>query len=190
MAGYSRADELHYRALKKGLEREKILLLARTDLFNKPGSPVYDSWENVLPLLVPISVSLFVLVLVGVIAGLVTLLASVLMYVFWFLPYIKSCVHDRIKERMLLNYHSFSSLWEMEGLALVLSFNKSVGIQSPDGDWKTFIALNLSNLMTEEETDSLLDVEDAIPALEKPEEKQPQKPAIEPRKTDEPTDGA
>ncbi|MCK5296223.1 MAG: hypothetical protein KAJ75_04975 [Alphaproteobacteria bacterium] len=144
----TRVDKLHYKALKIAIETGQVKLVTLDKLLNCAGSPVYNPWDNLMPLLVPILLGLAVLVLIGVIWGLVVMLSGLVVYVLYFRSHIAQTINHRAVLMAISSYESWLSLWKNEGIAVVMSHDSKIGCKSPDGDWKTFVVLNVSELMT------------------------------------------
>ena len=54
MSKPSKADLLIYKALNKAIEKDQLRIYLDYGKINRPGSPVYDAWENLLPVLTPV----------------------------------------------------------------------------------------------------------------------------------------
>ena len=46
MSKPSKADLLIYKALNKAIEKDQLRIYLDYGKINRPGSPVYDAWEN------------------------------------------------------------------------------------------------------------------------------------------------
>ena len=57
----SKADMLIYKALNRAIENDRLRIYLDYDKINRPGSPVYDPWECLLPILVPVLVGLLLI---------------------------------------------------------------------------------------------------------------------------------
>lgn len=62
----SKADMLIYKALNRAIENDRLRIYLDYGKINRPGSPVYDPWECLLPILVPVLVGLLLIFSVGV----------------------------------------------------------------------------------------------------------------------------
>ena len=59
----SKADTLIYKALNRAIENDRLRIYLDYGKINRPGSPVYDPWECLLPILVPVLVGLLLILI-------------------------------------------------------------------------------------------------------------------------------
>ena len=78
MAKPNKADLLIYKAFNKALEQNLLRLYLDTAKINRPNSPVYNPWENLLPLLIPLIVGVILIFVVGILFGVAFILGMVL----------------------------------------------------------------------------------------------------------------
>lgn len=147
----SKADSLIYKALVKAINADKLRIYLDYAKINRPSSPIYNPWENLLPILVPVLIGLMFIILVGIIWGIVFIILMILIYS----AYIKKIMHKKIIERtkhyITESYEKCEELWEFGGLVFVNKDNKKLGCVSPDGDWKEFVVINFADYMTNNE---------------------------------------
>ena len=79
MSKPSKADLLIYKALNKAIEKDQLRIYLDYGKINRPGSPVYDAWENLLPVLTPVLPGLMFILSVSVIFGLSFMIALIMM---------------------------------------------------------------------------------------------------------------
>lgn len=145
----SKADMLIYRALKKAVADDKLRIYLDYGKINRPGSPVYDPWETLLPILIPVMVGLILILSVGVMFGLLFIIAMILVYSTYFKKKLYRRLIERTKNYITYDFENCNSLWNFGGIVFVNAENKKLGCVSPDGDWKDFVVLNFSEYMTE-----------------------------------------
>lgn len=143
----TRADKLTFHALQKAVELDKLRIYLDYGRINRPGSPVYDAWECLLPILIPVLIGLMLVICAGVIFGLLFIAAMVVVYSTYFKKKIYRKVIERTKHYLVSGYDNCEKLWEFGGLVLVNAENKKIGCVSPEGDWKEFVVINFSDLM-------------------------------------------
>jgi len=104
---------------------------------NRTGSPVFDPWENVVPLLGLLLVSLAVMPF-NLVAGTLALIGAMFLYAFLVRPWLARRVRDRTIESMLKNAHNWQVLWSYGGIVVTLTDNPRIGVVSPGGNWRSF----------------------------------------------------
>lgn len=152
---HSRADSLTFHALQKAVEQDKLRIYLDYGKINRPGSPIYNPWECLLPILLPVLLGLILIVSVGVLFGLLFIVAMIMIYSAYFKKKLYRIVIERTKKYLVSGLDNCEQLWNFGGIVLVNAENKKIGCVSPEGDWKEFVVLNFSDLMIDkkEETD-------------------------------------
>ena len=130
-----------------------------TSKLNRPTSPVYNPWENLLPLLIPLLVGLVLIITVGAFFGLAFIVGMVLIYTYYIKRILDRRLLERTKNYIAESFGQCQTLWEYGGIVLATATNKKIGCISPAGDWKEFIVQNFADLMvdkkeTTEETEN------------------------------------
>lgn len=164
MSKPSKADCLIYKALKKAIEKDQLRLYLDSGKVNRPGSPVYDVWESLLPVLTPVVIGLILILAVSVIFGLSFIVGMIFIYSTYFKKKTHRYLIERTKTYLTGSYENLEKLWNFGGIVLAAANNKKVGCIAPEGDWKEFVVRNFSDYMTDKE-DS--------PAAEVPHEETP-----------------
>ena len=80
----NKAERLIYKALQTAIKEDKLRLYLDYGKINRPGSPVYAPWENLLPLLVPAILGLLLILAAGVVFGLLFIVAGIMVYSTYF----------------------------------------------------------------------------------------------------------
>ena len=80
----NRADNMTYKALQKAIEQNKLRLYLDYAKINRPGSPIYNPWECLLPILIPLFLGLILILSVGVLFGLLFIIAMTMLYTVYF----------------------------------------------------------------------------------------------------------
>lgn len=149
----NRADNLTFKALQKAVSQDKLRLYLDYGKINRPGSPVYNPWECLLPVLIPVLAGLILIVSVGVIFGLFFIVAVIMIYSTNFKKKLHRVIIERTKGYLVSSYENCEKLWKFGGIVLVNADNKKLGCVSPDGDWKEFVIINYAELMLDEPKD-------------------------------------
>ncbi|MQX35870.1 hypothetical protein [Roseospira navarrensis] len=104
---------------------------------NRTGSPVFNPWENVVPLLVLLLASVVVMTL-DLVAGTLVLIGAMFAYAFFVRPWIAKRLRDRTIESMLRNAHNWQVIWSLGGVVVTLTANPRIGVVAPAGNWRAF----------------------------------------------------
>jgi len=145
----NKADQLAFKALQRALKEDKVHLCLINSKINVPGSPIYNPWEVLLPSLCPVLAGLFLIWLVGILWGLVFIIAGLLLSANFIKKKMEQRLFERAKEQIISGYESCCHLWDFGGVVLVKADDKKQGCVAPEANWKEFIILNFSDLMTE-----------------------------------------
>ena len=136
-------------AMQAAYRAKRIDLFVSFEKLNRQGSPVFNAWDNLTPLLVLMLASLAVLLSLGVIAGIgcmfITILAYLMLIRFW----VAHRLHGRLVQIALLDSRRFQACWKFGGFALVLVDTKEA-CMAPDGDWRKFVRRHLQPTIQEE----------------------------------------
>ena len=129
--------------------RDKIHICLLTSQVNRPGSPIYDPWEVLLPVLLPVLLGLMLILLVGPLFGLVFMAALLLVSAHVVKKKLDARLLQRAKDFLLASLENYEKLWQFGGVVLVNHENKNQGCVAPEGDWKEFVVGNFADLMVE-----------------------------------------
>ncbi|MCQ2741403.1 MAG: hypothetical protein MJ210_04740 [Alphaproteobacteria bacterium] len=149
----NKADFLVYKALQRAFDEDMLHLCLINSKVNVPGSPIYNPWEMLLPTLCPLAIGLFLIWIVGILWGLVFMVAGLLLSANVVKRKMEQRLFERAKKMIVSDYESCCNLWDFGGIVLVKAEDKKQGCIAPDGNWKDFVVLNFSDLMTEKQED-------------------------------------
>ena len=148
----NKADRLVFKALQKAIAEDKIHICLIGSKVNVPGSPVYNPWESLLPILVPVLLGLLLIGLVGILLGLGVMVAGILLSSNLVKKKMEQRLFERTKSFFISSYDACNQLWDFGGVVLVKADDKKYGCISPEGNWKEFVILHFSDLMTDKKT--------------------------------------
>lgn len=150
----NKADLLIYKAMQKAIAEDKIHICLITSKINIPGSPIYNPWECLLPILAPVLLGLILIWAVGILTGIILMTAGI----FLTSNLIKKKLEHRLLERALqeinTDYQHFCDLWDFGGLVFVKTDDKQRGCISPEGDWKEFVVRYFADFMVDKKEES------------------------------------
>lgn len=152
------ADRETHDRLRSAVERNVVTIYTDPARLNTVGSPVFDPWENTLPLLAGLLLSLFLLVGVDMIIGVIALLVVVALYLFAARPWVVANVRHRATLMTLRDAETLDTLWAFGGLALTRTDQPAVGALAPTGNWRLFVRRHLPEVaLVDDLTQSMAD---------------------------------
>lgn len=139
----AQADESLHERLAAAIADGRVDVFTDQRMLDFQGSPIHNSWDHLVPLLVLMSLAMLVLLTAGVAFGIVAMTIGVLVH----LLSIKHLVAWRIRARAL-DYLSqgaphLNHLWHLGGVALVMKNSNEPPCLAPRGDWRRFVRRNL-----------------------------------------------
>ena len=105
------------------------------------GSPVYNVWDHLLPLLLLSTASMGLLLFFGIELGLIAMVMAVLFQLFGLRFVIESILHKRAVMMLRRNLRTFSIMWQWGGVTLVLHDLFDITCPAPRADWRAFTRL-------------------------------------------------
>jgi hypothetical protein len=127
---------LHERLIEAYMA-DRIRIQMDFNRLNRAGSPVFNPWDNVVPLVALILLSLAVMPF-DLVAGTLVLVGAMFVYAFLVRPWIAQRLRARTIENMLRNAHNWQVIWSVGGIVVTLTANPRVGVVAPAGDWRAF----------------------------------------------------
>lgn len=107
-------------------------------MLNRPGSSVYNAYENWGPLGLICFVSLYTGVTSSWHAGL-SLFLALAFFGFIILPkWVLRKLRTRVLEKAFSNEAGWSELWKEGGISIRLASNSDYFCDAPEGDWQDF----------------------------------------------------
>lgn len=150
----NKADTMVYKALQKAVAEDKLHICLISSKINIPGSPLYNPWEALLPILVPVLFGLILIGAVGILLGLAFMIAGIMLSSNLVKKKMEQRLFERAKENLIADYESCNRLWDFGGIVLVKADDKKQGCIAPDGNWKEFVILNFASLMTDKNNEA------------------------------------
>ena len=134
-------DRTLYTSLVHAQNSKLLTIAVDARRLNYPGSPVWQGYENVAPLIALFGISIIIL-FVNMLAGIAATVLSVPIYLTLVRPWIFLRVQKRALDSALLNLHNWELLWRKGGLTVTNGARRK-RCQSPSGDWRSFVRDNL-----------------------------------------------
>jgi hypothetical protein len=142
-------DRALYARLVESYQADRIGVFVDFDRLNHPRSPIWNAWENTVPLLVMLVASLAVMFAVDLLLGTAVMVVSVFFYLFVIRPWISQRVYRRAIDAAMDNLHNWNILWRLGGLVVTLNYMNKTRCVSPEGDWKAFVTRYLPEMEME-----------------------------------------
>ncbi len=132
--GEETPHELIYRAYLLGW----IHFGTKLAVLNRPGSSVYNAYENWGPIALILFLSGYTIVTSGWAPGL-SLFAALVFFGFLFIPrYVLRKLRVRVVEKAFSGEAGWRELWREGGITIRLAMDPSVECEAPHGDWQKF----------------------------------------------------
>jgi len=116
---------------------DRIRIHVNFEHLNRAGSPVFDPWENVLPLMGLLMAGVLVMIF-NLVAGTICLVGAMFVYAFLVRPWVAGRVRKRTIENMLKNAHNWQVIWSLGGVVVTMTETPRVGVVAPAGNWRAF----------------------------------------------------
>jgi hypothetical protein len=142
-------DRALYARLVESYQADRISIFVDFDRLNHPRSPIWNAWENVVPLLIMLTASLAVMFAVDLLLGTAVMVLSVFVYLFVIRPWISQRVYRRAIDAATDNLHNWNILWKLGGLVVTLNYMNKTRCVSPEGDWRAFVTRYLPEMEME-----------------------------------------
>ncbi|HEX9808443.1 MAG TPA: hypothetical protein VGC25_02400 [Alphaproteobacteria bacterium] len=137
--GKESPHELIYRAYLLGW----IHFGTKLAVLNRPGSPVYNAYENWGPVALLAFLSIYYGASSGWEAGLSIFVAGAFFGVLLLPRYVLKKLRMRVLEKAFGDEGGWRELWRNGGISIRLAMDSSVECEGPDGDWEKFARLYL-----------------------------------------------
>lgn len=132
--GEESPHELIYRAYLLGW----IHFGTKLAVLNRPGSPVFNAYENWGPVAIILFLSLYTGVTSGLGAGLSLLAAGVLFGLMILPKWVLKKLRMRVIDMAFGSEQGWIDLWRNGGVSMRLASDVAKECDSPDGDWRSF----------------------------------------------------
>lgn len=149
----TRQDLLIFQGLQRAIVEKKAFIKIDFKALNKIGSPFFNPWENVLPLLVILTLSLVSMIVNNLMTGTIVLTVLVLGYAFLMPFFLEPFMQNRVVKRVVPRIEKFLIAWRYGGFSICLSADARVSCSAPQGDWRTFTESYFPDLIPADNTD-------------------------------------
>jgi hypothetical protein len=126
--------ELIYRSYLLG----RIHFGTKVALLNRPGSPVYNAYENWGPIALIVFLTVYTIITSGLEAGLTLLLVLFIAGIMILPKWVLKKLRMRVLDMAFGSEQGWRELWVHGGISLRLSADSNIVCDGPEGDWETF----------------------------------------------------
>lgn len=150
----TRQDLLIFQGLQRALVDNKAFVKIDFKALNRIGSPFFNPWENVVPLLAILTLSLASMVVNSLMTGTIVLTVLILGYAFLMPFFLEPFMQNRVVKRIVPRIEKFLIAWRYGGFSICLSADARVSCAAPQGDWRVFTESYFSDLIPADNTDA------------------------------------
>lgn len=143
----SREEQLIFQGLQRALVEGKARIQINFKLLNRSGSPFFNPWENILPLLAILVISLTVMFIEGLGIGTIVLALLSVVYALLMPFLLKPVMLNRVVKRIIPRIERFLLAWRYGGIVIVLTADQRFYCIAPYGDWRQFTKGYFSDLI-------------------------------------------
>jgi len=131
--------ELIYRSYLLG----RIHFGTKIAILNRPGSPVYNAYENWGPIALIVFLTIYTMATSGLEAGLALLLVLVIAGVLILPKWVLKKLRIRVLEMAFGSEPGWLELWRHGGISMRLASDASIVCDGPEDDWESFARQHL-----------------------------------------------
>lgn len=135
-------EDLHER-LRDAVLGRRIEVYTDQRMLDFQGSPIHNSWDHLMPLLVLMSLALAILLATGVAIGIVAMTFGALGHLLGIKHFVAWRIRMRAKAYLLESAAHLNHLWQLGGVAFVVLGSSEPPCVAPRGDWRKFVRRNL-----------------------------------------------
>lgn len=156
----NRDTDLLHEQLCAAIRAGRVQVMTDPRTLDFQGSPVHAPWDHLAPLLAAMMLALVVLLSTGVAVGIVAMTLGALAHLVSNRHLVAWRLRRRAVAYMLASASHWQALWQLGGVALVLTGSDEPPCVGPVGDWCKFAR---RNLRTEAPTEVAMDT--TVPAV-------------------------
>lgn len=134
----SRQDQLIFQGLQRAIVEKKAFIKINVRQLNKIGSPVFNPWENVLPMLISVILAIATMYIVSLTMGTLMLVVLCLIDVVMMPVILEPVITNRLVRRIVPKIEKFLVAWYYGGFKIVLQAEPSYFCTSKIEDWREF----------------------------------------------------
>lgn len=143
----TREEKLVFQGLQKAILEDKAFIEINFRRLNRFGSPFFNPWENILPLLFFVFLFFATLFVFGMAAATVLLAFLALGYAFLMPYFLKPFMKNRVIKRIVPRIEKFLIAWRFGGFTIYLSADPNYKCRAMLDDWKSFVQTYFADLI-------------------------------------------
>lgn len=139
MTRISEHDRTLHERLRAAHERNIVNIYTDAQKLGSVGSPLFNPWESVGPLLAFLLLAVFVMLMAGLIAGTIALVAGVALYGVVLRPWLQTRLYHRTVVTLMTDARNFQKVWDHGGVILAMADRPEHQSRAPKGNWRMFV---------------------------------------------------
>lgn len=139
MARISAHDKVLHDRLRAAYERNVVSIYTEFQRLNTPGSPVFNPWESVLPLLALLLMAVIVMLVGGILVGMGALVLGLAIYALVVRKWLARQVYNRALITLMVDARTFQEVWDHGGVVLAMTDRPQHQARAPRGSWRAFV---------------------------------------------------
>lgn len=143
----TREDMLIFQGLQKALLENKAFIEINFRRLNRFGSPFFNTWENLLPLLFFVFLFFATLFVFGMAAATVLLAFLAIGYAFLMPYFMTPFMKNRVIKKIVPRIERFLIAWRFGGFTIYLSADPDYKCRAMLDDWKDFTKKYFADLI-------------------------------------------
>ena len=134
----SRQDQLIFQGLQRAIVEKKAFLKVNVRQLNKIGSPVFNPWENILPMFLAVGLAIATMYIVNLTMGTIMLVVLCLIDVIVMPLILEPIIQNRLARRIVPKIEKFLIAWYYGGFKIVLVAEPTYCCMAKLEDWREF----------------------------------------------------
>ncbi|MCQ2966320.1 MAG: hypothetical protein MJ250_06250 [Alphaproteobacteria bacterium] len=143
----SRQDQLIFQGLQRAIVENKAFIKINVHQLNKIGSPVFNPWENVLPMLIVVTLAIATMYIVNLTMGMLMLVVLCLIDIIIIPIILEPIITNRLVRRIVPKIEKFLVAWYYGGFKIVLQAEQSYTCTAKIEDWREFATEYFNDLI-------------------------------------------
>ncbi|MBY0432066.1 MAG: hypothetical protein K2Q10_12765 [Rhodospirillales bacterium] len=138
-------DEMLHSRLCRAIDADRVTVFLDAHRLNRPGSPVFNPWDSLGPLIAVLCLCMVLLLFGGLEWGLFGMVGVVAAQLWGIKHWIGWQLRRRALKALQKNVHVWNLIWRFGGVAVALTESPQINCIAPNGNWRNFVELYLGS---------------------------------------------